>query len=430
MSLDRRSFLKLLGAGAGLAGLPMIGCASSATMPKGSARRVVVIGGGYGGTIAAKYVRMLDPSIEVVLIEKNKEFVSCPFSNLYIGGLLPDLSSITIGYDKLTANHGIKLVRDEVTSIDAAAKMVVTKNEKIAYDRLIVSPGVGFITDDIKGYDENTGNVMPHAWKAGPQTVLLRQQLEAMPNGGTVLMSIPGGKYRCPPGPYERISMMAMFLKKYKPKSKIIALDANADIASKGKLFRAGWEKHYGFGTDKSLIDYRPAKRVTEINAAKKMLVIDGLEEFNGDVINLIPHQRAAKIAVSAGLIGEDKKWCPVDPTTFESTIHKGIHVIGDACDAGAMPKSGHSANAEAKVCAQNVVALMNGRETVQMSGINTCYSYITEDEAVSVAAVYTLDGGKIVGVKGAGGVSPGLNKAEAIYAKSWVKNILTEMST
>lgn len=426
MTLDRRNFLKLVGVGAGAAGLPLIGRAAE-LMPK-AGKRVVVIGGGYGGTIAAKYIRMMDKSIEVVMIERNDHFVSCPFSNLYIGGILKDLNPLTIKYDKLASNHGVKVVQAEVTAIDAAAKVVTTSKGAVSYDRLVVSPGIDFRLEEMKGYDAAAMEKMPHAWKAGPQTVLLRKQIEAMKDGGTVVMTVPLGPYRCPPGPYERTSMIAHYLKKNKPKSKIVVLDANPDITSKGGLFKKGWKDNY-----EGIIDYRPAKKVTEVNAQAMSVMVEGIEEVKGDVINVIPPQRAGQIAVAAGLVGDDKNWCPVNATTFESTKQAGIHVIGDACVAGAMPKSGYSANSEAKVCATNIVALMNGKEVTDLSGINTCYSYITDKDAVSVAAVYAVKEGKIVAVPNSGGVSPAdfsAAKLEAIYAESWLRNILTEMST
>lgn len=425
MTLDRRSFLKLAGAGAGAAGLPMISRAAE-LMPKG-AKRVVVIGGGYGGTIAAKYIRMMDKSIEVVLIERNDHFISCPFSNLYLGGLLPDLNTLTIKYDKLAANHGIKVVQAEVTAIDAAAKSVTTSKGTITYDRLVVSPGIDFRLEEMKGYDAAAMEVMPHAWKAGPQTILLRKQLEAMKPGGNVVISIPLAPFRCPPGPYERASMVAMYLKQHKPGSKVIILDANPDIVSKKGLFLKGWKKYY-----EGIIDYRAAKKVTEVDAGKMTVMIEGLEEVQGAVINIIPPQKAGLIAHAAGLVGADKKWCPVNPTTFESTLHKGIHVIGDSSIAGAMPKSGYSANSEAKACATNIVALMNGKEITEMSAINTCYSFLSAKEAVSVTGVYKVNAEKqaIEGVPGSVAVSPDLSEAEAIYAESWLRNILTEMST
>ncbi|MDO8933148.1 MAG: FAD/NAD(P)-binding oxidoreductase [Rhodocyclaceae bacterium] len=426
MTLDRRSFLKLVGAGAGAAGLPMIGRAAE-IMPKGK-RRVVVIGGGYGGTIAAKYVRMMDPSIEVVLIERNKQFVSCPFSNFYIAGLMPDMSTLTIGYDKLAANHGIKMVYDEVTGIDAAAKVVATKGGTLSYDRLIVSPGIDFRTEEIEGYDEHTPHMIPHAWKAGEQSTLLRKQLQDMPDGGKVIISMPLTPYRCPPGPYERSCLIAHYLKTHKPKSKLFLLDANPDVVSKKPLFMKAWNEYY-----KGIFEYVPGKKVTKVDAKDKNIIVEGIEDHKGDVVNFIPPQRAGHIAVAAGLVGPDKNWCPVNATTFESTIHKDIHVIGDASIAGAMPKSGYSANSEAKVCATNVVALMNGKETVELSGINVCYSAINAHESVSIAGVYKVADGKIVGVPNSGGISPvdfSQTKMEHIYGESWLKNVLTEMST
>ena len=424
MTLQRRNFLKLLGAGAGAATVGLTGCATTGS---GGARKVVVIGGGYGGTIAAKYIRMMDSSIEVTLIERNDHFVSCPFSNLYLGGMLKDLSTLTIKYDKLAANHGIKVVQAEVTGIDAAGHSVTTNKGVFKYDRLVVSPGIEFRTDEIKGYNASTPDIMPHAWKAGPQTILLRKQLEAMTPGGNVIISIPLAPFRCPPGPYERASMIAMYLKQHKPGSKVIILDANPDIVSKKGLFLKGWKKHY-----EKIIDYRPAKKVTEIDTRNMAVLVEGIEEVKGAVINLIPAQKAGHIAHVAGLVGTDKKWCPVNPTTFESTLHKDIHVIGDSSIAGAMPKSGYSANSEAKVCATNIVAMMNGKEITELSAINTCYSYLSATEAVSVTGVYRVNKEKqaIEGLPGSVAVSPDLSEVEAIYAESWLKNILTEMST
>lgn len=426
MTLDRRSFLQLLAAGAGLAGAPMIGAAAEIMPKKG--RRVVVIGGGYGGSIAAKYIRMLDKSIEVVLIEKNKQFISCPFSQHLFAGYIKDLSSLTIGYDKLAKNHGINMVYDEVTAIDPAAKTVTTRAGSIAYDKLVVSPGVDFRTEEIEGYDEKTPDLMPHAWKAGPQTILLRKQLEAMKDGGTVVLTAPLAPFRCPPGPYERAAMVADFLKQNKPKSKVILLDANPDIVSKPTLFRKGWEMNY-----KGIIEYRNSAKVTAVDNKAMSVTVEGVDEVKGDVIAVIPAQRATALMKSAGLIGPDKKWCPVNATTFESTLQKDVFVLGDSCDAGAMPKSGYAANSEAKVCAHNLVAAMNGQELIELSGINTCYSFLTHHEAISVAGVYMVKDGKIVGVPNSGGISKldySNAKLEAKYAGSWLKNILTEMST
>ena len=426
MTTDRRNFLKLIGVGGVGASIAACG-APGAGLDKSAGRRVVVVGGGFGGTIAAKYIRMLDKSIEVVLIEQNRQFVGCPFSNLYIGGLMPDLSTLTIGYDTLAARHGIKVIYDSVTAIDPAKKTVtVSGGTVIDYDRLVLSPGVDFRPEELEGYDlATTPQIMPHAWKAGSQTLLLRKQLVDMPDGGTVVLTVPLAPFRCPPGPYERTSMIAMYLKQHKPKSKIVVLDANPDIASKAGLFRKGWKKHY-----EGIIQYRSAQKVTAVSVKNHSVFIEGMEEVKGDVINVIPPQRAGRIASVAGLIGPDKAWCPVNGTTFESSLQKNIHVIGDACIAGAMPKSAYSANSEAKICASNLVALMNGKEIVDMSGINVCYSFLSANEAVSVAGVYAVKEGQIVAMPNSGGVSPDLSETEAIYARSWLKNILTEMSS
>lgn len=423
-NMDRRSFIKLLGAatGVGLAGAPFITSAAEMLPKKG--RRVVVIGGGYGGSIVAKYIRINDPSIEVVMIERDKKFISCPFSNTIIGGFR-DIKENTITFDKLAANNGIKVVYDEVTAVDTTAKKVVVSGGTISYDRLVLSPGIDFRFDEIEGYDPvATPKVIPHAWKAGEQTLLLRKQLVDLPKGGTIVMSIPVTPYRCPPGPYERISMMAWHLKNHNPTAKIIVLDANPDIVSKGPLFKKAWAKHY-----EGMIDYRPANKVTKVDN-KKRSVDTGVEEIKGDLVNLVPPQKAGMIAHKAGVVGEDKKWCPVNQMTFESTLAKDVHVIGDSCIAGAMPKSGYSANSQAKVCATNIVQLMNGQDLIDPSHTNVCYSYVTEKEAISVAGVYKVADGKTIAVPNSGGVSPDLSELEATYARSWIKNILHEMSS
>jgi sulfide dehydrogenase [flavocytochrome c] flavoprotein subunit len=358
------------------------------------------------------------------MIERDKKFVSCPFSNAVIGGFR-DIKDNTITYEKLAANNGIKVVYDEVTAVDTSAKKVVVSGGTISYDRLVLSPGIDFRFEEIEGYDPvATPKVIPHAWKAGEQTLLLRKQLVDLPKGGTVVMSIPVTPFRCPPGPYERISMMAWHLKNHNPTAKIIVLDANPDIVSKGPLFKKAWAKHY-----EGMIDYRPANKVTKVDH-KKRTVDTGVEEIKGDLVNLVPPQKAGLIAHKAGVVGEDKKWCPVNQLTFESTIAKDVHIIGDSCMAGAMPKSGYSANSQAKVCATNIVQLMNGKDLVDPSHANVCYSYVTGKEAISVAGIYKVAEGKTIAVPNSGGVSPDLSELEAIYARSWIKNILHEMST
>jgi len=359
-----------------------------------------------------------------VMIERNKTFVSCPFSNLVIGGSR-DLKDNMITYDNLASKHGIQVVYDEVTGIDVAARQVRVGAGTISYDRLVLSPGIDFRFDELEGYDPiETPKYMPHAWKAGEQTLRLRKQLVDMADGGTVVLSVPVTPFRCPPGPYERISQIAWYLKSHKPKSKLIVLDANPDIVSKGPLFRKAWEKHY-----QGIIEFNAAHKVSKVDH-KAMSVDTGVEEIKGAVINVVPPQKAGAVAYMAGVVGEDKKWCPVNQVTFESTLVPNVHVIGDACSAGAMPKSGYSANSQAKVCALNVVQLMNGKDLIPPSHVNVCYSYVTDKEAISVSAVYKVAEGKTIAVPNSGGVSPDLSELEGVYAHSWIKNILHEMSS
>lgn len=422
--MNRRNFIQMAGIATGLGLAPFSILARAGELLPKKGRRVVVVGGGYGGTIAAKYIRMSDPSIEVVLIERNKTFISCPFSNLVIGGNR-NLDENKIGYDALAANHGIQMIYGEVSAVDVAARKVRLAEGDVSYDRLILSPGIDFRFDEIEGYDAvETPKVIPHAWKAGEQTLLLRKQLVDMADGGVVVLSIPVTPFRCPPGPYERISQIAWYLKNHKPKSKIIVLDANPDIISKGPLFRKAWEKHY-----KGIIEFNASNKVTKVDA-KARSVDNGVEEVKGAVVNLIPPQKAGLVAHLAGVVGEDKKWCPVNQSTFESTLAPNVHVIGDACSAGAMPKSGYSANSQAKVCALNVVQLMNGKPLIDPSHVNVCYSFVSDKEAISVSAVYKVDKGATIAVPNSGGVSPDLSELEGVYARSWIKNILHEMSS
>ena len=419
---SRREFIKAVGGltALGLAGFPLMGSGAS----KG---RVIVIGAGYGGSIAARYLRMMDPSIEVTLIEREPKYVSCPLSNEVLSGER-SVDSLTFGYDKLGA-HGVKVVVDEVNEIDAAKKAVKTKGgTTYQYDRLIVSPGVDFKWGAIEGYDEAASQLMPHAWKAGPQTILLRKQLEAMDDGGLVVISAPPNPYRCPPGPYERAAQIAYFLKEHKPRSKVMILD-NKDAFAKQALFQQGWEKEYPGMI--SWVSGANDGKVVRVEP-KAGMVFTEFGEHKAAVANIIPPQKAATIATSAGLT-DDSGWCPVDPLTFESKLHKNVHVIGDACIAGAMPKSGYSANSQAKVAAAAVHALLNDKSVGEPSLINTCYSLIAPDYGVSVAAIYQVQDGKIVSVKDAGGMSPleaseRDRKVEAAHAVSWYRNITNEM--
>ncbi len=422
--ITRRQFLKLAGGAtaAGMIGAPFIAGAAGG-------KRVVVVGGGAGGATAARYLRMSDPSISVTLIEANPNYHTCFMSNEVLSGERK-LDSIKFNYEGLK-KRGVNVVQDTVTAIDATARKVMTASGKtFEYDRAIVSPGIDFKYEAIQGYSADVAETIPHSWKAGPQTALLRKQLEGMKDGGVFVLVAPANPFRCPPGPYERASQVASYFKRHKPKSKILILDAK-DTFSKQGLFQAGWEKLYP-----GMIEWVAAAKggvVTGVDA-KGMTVDAALDKHKGDVINLIPPQKAGKIAFDAGL-ANDKGWCPVNVQTFESSIHKGIHVIGDAAIATEMPKSGYAANSQAKVAAQAVIDLLNGKEPGTPSYINTCYSILGKDYAISVANVYALNKAenKIAPVKDSGGVTPkdasaGDLKREASYAYSWFNNITQDM--
>lgn len=422
MTINRRDFVKVLGTAtaAGAVGFPFI-------VQAGSKAKVVVVGGGYAGATAAKYLRKYNSDIDVTLIERDEKYYSCPLSNEVLSGERK-LDTLRFGYDGV-AGHGVKVVHDTVTDIDSAKKTVKTKGGKsFQYDYLIVSPGVSFTPGGIEGYDEAAMEKMPHAWKAGPQTALLRKQLEAMKDGGVVMIAAPPNPFRCPPGPYERAAQIARYLKEHKPKSKVIIMDAK-DKFSKQGLFTDVYNNFY-----KGLIEWRSAAndgRVLGVDA-KAGMVMTEFDEHKPDVANIIPPQRAGLIAVNAGLTN-NKGWCPVDQRTFESSIHHDVYVVGDACIAGKMPKSGYAANSQGKVAAAAIAAKVAGVEMPEPSYVNTCYSIIAPDYGISVAMVYRLKDGQIVGVKGAGGLSPRdadmrTRKAEAEYAISWYKNITADI--
>jgi sulfite dehydrogenase len=405
--MKRREFLKLAGA------VSLAGCATA--MP--SKARVVVIGGGYGGATAAKYIRMWDPKIDVVLVERESGFISCPMSNLVLGGFT-NIQEISRGYDGLR-RHGVQVVQDEATAIDPAKKTVrLARGGDISYERLVVSPGVDFLFGDIEGYGAamDSGAVL-HAWKAGPQTTALRQKLEQMRDGGVYLLSIPMAPYRCPPGPYERVSMVAAYFKQAKPRSKVLVLDANPDVTSKGGLFKRAWADLY-----QGIIEYRGSARVVAVGANSVRTEFDTVP---GDVLNVVPPHRAGDIAMKAGLITTNNRWCDVDWRTMESKAVKGVHVLGDATlSAPGMPKSGSMANNHAKIAAAAIVELLNGRNPEPVKIINTCYSFVAEKEAIRVSSVHQWDGTTLQPVKGAGGVSAARSEAEATFAWNWARTI------
>ena len=426
VAITRRNVLKLAG---GAGAVSVLGALGFPSIAKAASGRVVVIGGGFGGATCAKYLRRADPGIEVTLVERNTQFATCPFSNAVLGGMR-NLDSITHSYDHLRQRHGVNVVHDAVTAIDPAQRKVTMQSgSALSYDRLVVSPGIDLLWGAIEGYDQAASQIMPHAWKAGPQTALLRQQLMAMPDGGVVIIAPPANPFRCPPGPYERASLIAHYLKTHKPKSKILILDAK-DKFSKQGLFMQGWEELYP-----GMIEWRPGSgggNIVRVDP-KTMTVESDFGTEKGAVINIVPPQSAGRITLQAGL-ANDKGWCPVNQQTFESQRHPGIHVIGDACIAGKMPKSGYSANSQAKVCAAAIAAMLRGDTPGGVSFINTCYSLVAPDYGISVAAVYRLsDAGSIVGVEGAGGVSPAqasadFRRREAEYAVGWYESITADM--
>ena len=417
-ALTRRGFLKASGVGLGVvAGAGLAGCASSMKgdfAPKKGAR-VVVIGGGWGGATAAKYVRLVDPAVEVVLIEPNRQFVSCPFSNLVLAGLR-SIDSLTIGYDGLR-KHGVRIIHETATAIEPDTRRVRLGEGYLQYDRLIVSPGVDFQWEQVEGLAQNQDKVL-HAWKAGPQTVQLAQQLAAMPDGGVVVLSIPPAAYRCPPGPYERTSMIGWFLKTKKPRSKLIVLDANQNIISKAALFRTAWQAYPN-------IDYRPASRVVGVDPGAREVRTE-FDKIRYDVLNLIPPQRAGSIAVQADLVGGDKRWCEVSHVTYESVKHRGVHVIGDATIGLPVPKSGNIANAMGKITAGAVVSLIQGRQPTAIAPGNTCYSWVSDREAIAVVNAYRIENDKVVQIEQK--LTPAQSPLVAERAVGWSQSIWADM--
>ena len=419
----RRQFVKTVGAGSVLASAGWLsGCA---TTGGGNGPKVVVVGGGFGGATAAKYVRMWsDYSINVTLVEPNASFVSCPISNLVLGGV-KTMADITTPYDNLTKRHGVKVVRDMVTTIDAEKRVVkLASGGELPYDRLILSPGVDFMWETLPGMAQSGAkDKVLHAWKAGAQTVALRKQLEAMPDGGVYAMTIPLAPYRCPPGPYERACQVANYFSQAKPKSKVLILDANDDVTSKGPLFKKAWAERY-----KGIVEYRAKHALADVDVAGSTLKFEFNDPVKADVLNVIPGMRAGDLAVKTGLATANKRWCEVDFLTFESKAAKNVHVLGDSIQiAPGMPKSGHMANQHGKTCAAAVVALLTGKApNANPIYNNTCYSFVSAEDVVHVASVHRYDAEKktMVTVPGSGGVSAGANELEGRYALAWASNI------
>ena len=427
---NRRAWL--LGSGAlGLSALS--GCASESgallTSTAGgfvpAKTRVLVVGGGYGGATAAKYVRLFsDQKIEVVLVEPNDAFVSCPISNLVIGGH-KTMADITTRYDSLARNHGVRVIKDMVASIDPAKKVaVLASGPTIAYDKLILSPGIDLMFDSIAGLRaaQAEGRIL-QAWKAGPETLALRRQLEAMPDGGTYVLAIPEAPYRCPPGPYERACQVASYFQAAKPKSKVLILDANPDVTSKGPLFKKVWAEQY-----KGMVEYRGQHKATAVDTRTNTIKFEVQDDVKGDVLNVLPPMRAGAIAVQIGLANANARWCGVNFLNFESSAAKDIHVLGDSIQiAPAMPKSGHMANSHAKVAAAAVVAELAGWDVNSAPMLtNTCYSFVDAKNVIHVASVheYVAAEKTFKTVAGSGGVSPGPTELEGSYAWNWARTI------
>jgi sulfite dehydrogenase len=425
--LSRRRLGQVLGAGATLS---LLGACATPSQPVAQKKlgRVLVVGGGYGGATAAKYLKHWGgSSVEVVLIERSAQFVSCPLSNLVIGGSRR-IEDLTMGYQGLR-ERGVLVLNDEVTSIDTAKKRVVlTKIADQSYDKIVVSPGIDFMFGDVQGFNDEAQKTILHAWKAGPQTVALRAQLEAMPDGGVYVLTIPKAPYRCPPGPYERVCQVAYYFKTRKPRSKIIVLDGNPDIQSKKALFLAAWNGPYA-----GLIDYRPNANVTELDVRNRTAVTELGDRVKADVLNVVPPQRAGDIARTTGLVNANNRWCQVDWVTMESTAARDVHVLGDATfPAPAMPKSGHMANQHGKTAAAAIVETLNGRTPQPLPMANTCYSFIDDKSVVHVASVhqYVADKKTLEPVAGAGGLSSAPSELEGQYAVAWARNIWNDMLT
>jgi sulfide dehydrogenase [flavocytochrome c] flavoprotein subunit len=420
--LKRRSFNKIV-----LGGLATTTGLFANTKTTSSAKaRIVVVGGGFGGATCAKYLKKFNPNLEVILIEANTTYHTCPFSNMVLAGERK-MSDIAHGYGTLRKKYGINVYHTMAYKVDATTKNVVLMDgTKISYDKVVVSPGMDF-KYDMEGYNAGDEKIVPHAYKAGPQTELLRQQLVDMPNGGTFAMVTPENPFRCPPGPYERASLIAYYLKKHKPKSKLLILDPKNKFSKMG-LFTEGWNEHYS-----DIIEWRSAEdggTVSQIDVKNKKVKADG-EWIKADVLNFIPNQKANKIAFASGLTKGD--WCPISQINFESRIHKDVHVIGDSSVATSMPKSGFSANSQAKVVAFQIVSELKGERLITPKYANTCYSLITPTHGISVAKVYKANDKKVAKVKGSGGVSPmdagaDFRAMEATYTQGWYDSITYDM--
>ncbi|MEY4751216.1 MAG: hypothetical protein RIQ60_3430 [Pseudomonadota bacterium] len=423
--MQRRQILQGLMAG-GVFGLA--GCASMGNSDPSRAK-VLVVGGGYGGSTVAKYIRVLsDYRIDVMLVEPNAAFVSCPVSNLVLSGT-KTMADITRGYDKLAGKHGVRIVRDMVKSVDPAKRTAtLAGGTTVNYDKLVMSPGIDFMWDAISGLQQaHADGQILHAWKAGPETMALRAQLEAMRDGGTYAICIPEAPYRCPPGPYERASVIAAYFKRSKPRSKVLILDANQDVTSKGPLFKKAWKEIYG-----DMIEYRPQHKATAVDGKTRTVKFEVQDDVKADVLNVLPVMRAGALAVQTGLANANGRWCHTNFLNFESTVAKDVHVIGDSIQvAQGMPKSGHMANSHAKVTAAAIVAELSGLEINPHPMLtNVCMSFVDDKHVIHVASVHEYQAPKksFFTIGGSGGVSDVRSDLEAAYAEGWAQNIWADM--
>ena len=420
LASPRRQFLRhTLYGGLAFAGLPAFARAASPAQA-----HVVVVGAGFAGLTAAKYIRLWSQGqVAVTVVEPNPQFISCPLSNLVLAGN-KTLDELSFSYQLSQQQHGLRWLKDSVTAIDMEHKQLTLSYGTLGYDKLILAPGVDFDYSRIPGMNAPVADI-PHAWKAGKQTLQLRQQLQDMPDGGLFVMTIPKAPYRCPPGPYERACQVAQYFKQHKPRSKVVILDANPDIVSKKGLFMQSFKGLYD-----GIIDYRNNSELLQVDTARKTVKTD-FDQVKADVLNVIPPQRAGAIAVAAGLNTVDQRWCEVDFVTYSSSIHADVHIIGDSISAG-LPKSAHMATSQARVCAAAVVDLLAGRApNPQPVFANTCYSFVDAEQAIHVANVYRYDASKksMVAAEG-GGVSAAASVQEGQFAQAWARNIWAETLT
>ncbi|MBL8513396.1 MAG: FCSD flavin-binding domain-containing protein [Betaproteobacteria bacterium] len=419
--MQRRDFLKASGAAAGVS--VFAGCA---TVGAPAGPKVVIVGGGYGGATAAKYIKLFAPHVDVTIVERNGEFISCPISNLVLGGS-KTMADITVQYSALAAKYGIKFVRGEASAVDVEKKQVrLADGTALPFERVILSPGIDFTYADLPGLNNAAAQEkILHSWKAGPQTIALRKQLEAMSDGGSFVISVPTAPYRCPPGPYERVCQVASYFKAAKPKSKVIVLDANPDVTSKPGLFKKAWAEMYP-----GMIDYRNNSTVVDVDVKGMVAKLEVGDDVKGSVLNILPPMKAG--AIADPFITANKRWCEINWLTYEAKNVPGVHLLGDALQiAPGMPKSGHMANSHGKACAAAVVALLGG-ETPSTAPVlnNTCYSFVSADKVIHVASVHKYDekDKTMKTVPGSGGISSAANELEGQYAMAWAKNIWADM--